>query len=123
MAEAYPSLCLPITRKSIVLSDHNEVSTCVFAARSQDKLVLQDFQDPFGILLKALEKINVAWFVIISLGFSGYCELPTLHCSTYSKKVRTKFQCVAIYWIGYIGRLTTHDCTYFISRKVVVITM
>ena len=77
MEEAYTSLCLPITRQSIFLSDQNEASSCIFAAGSQDQLVLQDFQDPFGILLQASEKINVAWFVIINLGFSGYCELPT----------------------------------------------
>ena len=81
MAEAHTSLCIPIPQKSIVLSDQNEGSTCIFAAGSQDKIVLQDYQDPFGILLQALEKINVAWFVIISLGFSGYCELPT--CTSF----------------------------------------
>ena len=81
MEKAYTSLCLPITRQSIVLSDQNEASSCNFAAGSQDQLVLRDFQDPFGILLQASEKINVAWFVIISLGFSGYCELPT--CTSF----------------------------------------
>ena len=81
MAEAHTSRCIPIPRKSIVLSDQNEGSTCIFATGSQDKIVLQDYQDPFGILLQALEKINVAWFVIISLGFSGYCEFPT--CTSF----------------------------------------
>ena len=75
--EAYTSLCIPITRQSIVLSDQNGGSTCIFAAGSPDKPVLQDFQDPFNVLLQALEKINIAWFIIISFGFSGYFELPT----------------------------------------------
>jgi len=39
--------------------------------------MFQDYQDHFGILLQALEKINIAWFIIISFGFSGYFELPT----------------------------------------------
>ena len=77
MAEAHTSLCIPIPRKSIVLSDQNGGSTCIFAAGPQDKSVLQDYQDPFGVLLQALEKINFAWFIIISFGFSGYFELPT----------------------------------------------
>lgn len=72
MVEAHTSLCIPIPRKSIVLLDQNGGSTCIFATGSQDKPVLQDFQDPFGILLQALEKINIAWFIIISFGFSGY---------------------------------------------------
>ena len=79
--EAYTSLCLPIIQQLTVLSDENEGSTCIFAAGSQDKLVLQDFQDPFGILLQALEKINVVWFVSISLGFSCYYELST--CTSF----------------------------------------
>jgi len=61
----------------VVLLDQNEGSTCIFAAGSQDKLVLQNFQYPFGILLRAPKKMNVGWFVILSLGFSGYCELST----------------------------------------------
>jgi len=77
MAEAYTSLCLPINQQPTVLSDRNEASTYIFAVGSQDKIVLQDYQDPCGILLKALEKINVAWFIIIRFGFSGYFELPT----------------------------------------------
>ena len=81
MEKAYTSLCLPITRKSTVLSYQNEASSCIFAAGSQDQLVLQDFQDPFGILLQASEKINFSWFVIIILVFSGYCELPT--CTSF----------------------------------------
>ena len=81
MEEAYTSLCLPITRQSIVLSDQNETSSCIFVAGSQDKLVLRDFQDPFSIILQASENINVAWFIIISLGFSGYCEFPT--CTSF----------------------------------------
>ena len=60
MAEAYTSLCLPINQQPTVLSDRNEASTYIFAVGSQDKIVLQDYQDPFGILLQALEKINVA---------------------------------------------------------------
>ena len=59
MAEAHISLCFPIPRKSIVLSDQNGGITCIFATRSQAKLVLQDFQDPFSILLQALEKIKL----------------------------------------------------------------
>ena len=59
MAEAYTSLCLPITQQPVVLSDQNEGSNCIFVAESQDKLVLQDYQDPFNILLQALEKMNV----------------------------------------------------------------
>ena len=47
IAKAYTALCLPINQQPTLLSDHNEGSTCIFAARSQDKLVLQDFQDPF----------------------------------------------------------------------------
>ena len=77
MAEAYTSLCLPINQQPTVLSDQNEASTYIFAAGSPNKIVLQDYQDPFGILLQALEKINVLWFIIISFGFSGYFELPT----------------------------------------------
>ena len=81
MAEAYTSLFLPITWQSIVLSYQNEASSCIFVPGSQDQLVLQDFQDPFSILLQASEKINFAWFVIIRLGFSGYCEFPT--CTSF----------------------------------------
>ena len=81
IAEAYTALFLPINHQPTVISDQNEGSTCIFAAGSQDKIVLQDYEDTFGILLQALEKINVAWFVIISLGFSGYCELPT--CTSF----------------------------------------
>ena len=81
MEKAYTSSCLPVTRQSIVLLDQNEVSSCNFAAGSQDQLVLQDFQDPFGILLQASEKINVSWFIIISLGFNGYWEFPT--CTSF----------------------------------------
>jgi len=77
IVEAYTSLCLLINQQPTFLSDQNEGSTCICAVGSQDKLVLQDFQDPFDILLQALEKMNVAWFVSISLGFSCYCELPT----------------------------------------------
>jgi len=77
MAEAHTSLCIPIPWKSIPLSDQNGESARIFAAGSPNKIVLQDYQDPCGILLKALEKINVAWFIIISFGFSGYLELPT----------------------------------------------
>jgi len=58
--KAYTYLCLPINQQPTVVSDQNEGSTCIFTAGSQDKLVLQDFQDPFGILLQALEKMNVA---------------------------------------------------------------
>jgi len=76
MVEAHTSLCIPNPRKSIVLSDQNGGSTCIFVVGSQDKIVLQDYQDPFGILLQALEKINIAWFIVISFGFSGYCEFP-----------------------------------------------
>ena len=75
MAEAYTSMCLPINQQPTVFSDQNEASTYIFAAGSPNKIVLQDYQDPFGILLKALEKINVSWFIIISFGFSGYSEL------------------------------------------------
>ena len=71
------SLCISIPQKSNVFSDQNGVNTCIFAAGSPDKLVLQDFQDPFSILLQTLERINIAWFIIISFGFSGYFELPT----------------------------------------------
>ena len=81
MAKDYTSLCLPITQQSIGLSYQNEGSTCIFNDGSQDKLVLQDFQDLFHILLQALEKMNVAQFVSISLGFSCYCELPT--CTSF----------------------------------------
>jgi len=77
MAEAYTSLCLSINQQSIVLSDQNEASTYIFNVGSQGKIVFQDYQDPFGILLQALEKINLAWFMIINFGFSGYFELPT----------------------------------------------
>ena len=77
MEEAYTSLCLPINQQPTVFSDQNEGSTYIFAAESPNKVVLQDYQDPFGILLQALEKINVAWFIIISFGFSGHFELPT----------------------------------------------
>ena len=77
MVEAYTSMCLPINQQPTVLSDQNEASTYIFAAGSPNKVVLQDYQDPFGILLQALENINVAWFIIISFGFSGYFELPT----------------------------------------------
>ena len=77
MAEVYTSLCLPINQQPIVLSDQNEASTYSFDVGSQDEIVLQDYQDPFGILLQALEKINIAWFIIISFGFSGCFELPT----------------------------------------------
>jgi len=40
MAEAYTSLCLPISQQPTVLSYQNEGSTVFFVARSQDKLVL-----------------------------------------------------------------------------------
>ena len=70
-------LCISIPQKSIFLSDQNEVDTSIFAAGSPDKPVLQDFQDPFSILLQTLERINIAWFIIIRFGFSGYFELPT----------------------------------------------
>ena len=40
MGETHTSLCIPIPRKSIVLSDQNEGSTCIFADGSQDKIVL-----------------------------------------------------------------------------------
>ena len=59
MAEAYTSLFPPITQQLVVLSDQNEGSTCIFVVGSQDKLVVQDFQDPFDILLQAPEKMNV----------------------------------------------------------------
>jgi len=81
IAEAYTALCLPINQQPTVLSDHNEGSTCIFVVGSQDKLVLHDFQDPFGILLQASEKMNVSWFISISLGFSCSCELPT--CTSF----------------------------------------
>ena len=81
IAEAYISLCLPINQQPTVLLDQNEGSTCIFVAGSQDKLELQDFQDSFGILLQAIEKMNVAWFVSISLGFSCSGELPT--CTSF----------------------------------------
>ena len=81
MVEAYTSLCLPINHEPTVLSYQNEGSTYIFATGSPNKVVLQDYQDPFGILLQELEKINVAWFIIISLGFGGYCELPT--CTSF----------------------------------------
>ena len=78
MAKAYTSLCLPINQQPTVLSDQNEASARIFAAGSPNKIVLQEYQDPFGILLlKSLEKINVAWFIIVSFGFSGHYELPT----------------------------------------------
>ena len=77
MADAHTSPCIPIPWKSIALSDQNGESTCIFAAGSPNKIMLQDYQDPFGILLQALENINVSWFIIISFGFSGYFELPT----------------------------------------------
>jgi len=77
MAEVYTSLCLPINQQPTVLSDQNEVSTYIFVVGSPNKIVLQDYQDPFGILLQTLEKINIAWFIIVSFGFSGHCELPT----------------------------------------------
>jgi len=38
--EAHTSLCIPIPQKSIVLSDQNGGSTCIFAAGSQDNPVL-----------------------------------------------------------------------------------
>jgi len=34
MTKSYTSLCLSITRKLVVLSYHNEGSTCIFAARA-----------------------------------------------------------------------------------------
>jgi len=77
MAKADTSLCISLPWKSIALLDQNGESTCIFAAGSPNKIVLQDYQDPCGILLQALEKINVVWFIIISFGFSGYFELPT----------------------------------------------
>jgi len=40
MAEAYTSLCLPITQQPVVLSNQNEGSTCIFVVGSQDKIVL-----------------------------------------------------------------------------------
>ena len=70
-------LCISIPQRSIVLSDQNEVDTSIFAAGSPDKLVLQDFQDPFRILLQTLERINIAWFIIIRFGFRDCVELPT----------------------------------------------
>ena len=54
MADPHTSLCIPIPWKSIFLSDQNGGSTRIFAAGSLDKPVLQDFQDPFSILLQAL---------------------------------------------------------------------
>ena len=77
MAEAHTSLCIPIPWKLISLSDQNGESACIFAAGSPNKIVLQEYQDPCGILFQALEKINVVWFIIISFGFSGYFEFPT----------------------------------------------
>ena len=70
-------LCISIPQKSIVLLDQNEVDTSIFAAGSPDKPVLQDFQDPFSILLQTLERINVAWFIVMSFGFSDCVELHT----------------------------------------------
>lgn len=64
-----------------VLSHQNEGSNFIFVVGSQDKVMLQGFQDPFSGLLQALEKINVVLFVSISLCFSFYCELPT--CTSF----------------------------------------
>jgi len=57
--KSYTSLFFPMNQQPTILLDQNEGSTCIFATGSQDKVVLQDFQDPFGILLQALEKMNV----------------------------------------------------------------
>lgn len=81
IAEGYTSLCLPINQQPIIILDQNKGSTCIFTVGSQEKVVLQDFQDPFGILLQALEKMNVVQFVSISLGFSCHCEFPT--CTSF----------------------------------------
>ena len=92
IAEAYTSLCIPINQQPTILSDQNEGSTCIFVAKFQDKLVLQDFQDPFSTLLQALENMNVAWFISISLGFSCYYELPTCTSFYLLKEVRAGYQ-------------------------------
>ena len=108
MEEAYTSLCLPITRQSIVLSNQNEASSCIFAAGSQDKLVLQDFQDPFDSLLQALEKMNVVLFVSISLSFNFYCELPTCtsFCLLEESESRTSVSSHLLDWLHWKDHLT-----------------
>lgn len=108
MAEAYTSLCLPITQQLVVLSDQNEVSTCIFAIGSQDKLVLQDFQDPFDILLQAPEKMNVGWFASISLGFNCYCELPTCtsFCLLEERESRISLSSHLLDWLHWKAHFT-----------------
>ena len=81
MAEVYTSPCLPIDQQPNFISYQNEECACIFSVGSQDKVMLQDFQDPFGSLLQALEKMNFVLFVSVSFGFCFYCEFPT--CTSF----------------------------------------
>jgi len=45
------------------------------------KVTLRDFQDPFDRILQALEKMNVVWFVSITLGSNCCCEFST--CTSF----------------------------------------